>query len=38
MEKNKIKPIYPSKVTADEKTAMSTIANKIIELIRLKHT
>jgi hypothetical protein len=38
MEKNKIKTITPSKVTADEKTAMSTIASKIIELIRLKHT
>lgn len=38
MEKNKIKTITPSKVTADQKAAMATIANRIIELIRVKHT
>lgn len=38
MDKNILKNVTPSKVTAEQKAAMATIANKIIELIRVKHT
>lgn len=38
MDKNIVKNQLPNKVTAEQKTAMTTIATKIIELIRTKHT
>lgn len=38
MDKNTIAPVSPSKVTAEEKVALTNIATKIIELIRVKHT
>lgn len=37
MDNNTIAPVDPGKVTAEEKVALTTIATKIIQLIRDKH-